>query len=67
MFVSLTHETLSYDPSSCSHDEIRESSTTFGAEESALRATRRDPYYDLVRKKSLPDFRRLDVLFLPSS
>ena len=64
---SLTHETLSYDPSSCSHDEIRESGTTFGAEESAPRATRRDPYYDLVRKKSLPDFRRLDVLFPPSS
>ena len=42
-------------------DEIRESSTTFGAEESASRATRRDLCYALVWKKSLPDFRRLDV------
>ena len=67
VFISLTHETLSYDPSSYLHDEIRESSTTFGAEESAPRATRSDPYYDFVRTKSLPDLRRLDVLLLPTS
>ena len=67
VFVWLTHEILSYDPSSYTHDDIRESSTTFGAEESASRATRREPYYDLIRKKSLPDFRRLDVSILPTS
>ena len=48
VFVRLTHQSVTYDPSSCTHDEIRESSTTFDAEESASRITRRDPYYDLV-------------------
>ena len=65
--VHLTDTRDIKNPLSCSHDEIRESSTTIGAEETALGATRRDPYCDLVRKKSLPDFRRLDVFFLPSS